>query len=123
MKIFVLLLATAAIGLGLIAGFTSAGTDPVVLEGVTLVSDNEADRIEGGAVCLWLAYIHLPYVGGCGGPTKDCQSRCKKTPTVGPGFGARHTWYYRDCLECGEKCGSYQYINPRSCAKEVVGAW
>ncbi len=88
---------------------------------VTLVDANEAETVQGGAICLPIFYIPLKIgetgVGGCGGPTKDAQAFCNLTPLVcGPCFAPNRTHYFRSCMECGESCGSYDYIDPTSCS-------
>lgn len=88
--------------------------------GLAAVSADEAMQVTGG-YCLPLAYYDLSIQGvgfyGCGGPTKNAQGQCNKTPVVGPAiFTDPHEWTNRDCLECGESCGQYEWIIPDSCA-------
>lgn len=87
--------------------------------GMKIVAAQEAQDVTGG-LCGPMFYlplsIHDVGVGGCGGPTKDAQGSCNLTPILSVCIGPFRQWYYRDCLECGENCGSYQYIDPSSCS-------
>lgn len=114
-KLFLLTAIAAGLCGALLLALESGGS----ARQINVVSTAEADDVQGG-LCGPLAYYTLNPGGvgiyGCGGPTKDAQAFCNQTPWVGGGFGPLREWYSRTCLECGEACGSYDYINPSSCS-------
>lgn len=86
---------------------------------VIVPSHTEADGVQGG-LCAPSSYYTLNIYGfgifHCGGPTKDAQASCEKATVAFVGLGPLRKHEGRNCLECGESCGYYEYIRPTTCS-------
>jgi len=84
---------------------THSGDDVVV------VADDVAAGIKGAACCWPFGYWNPPYYHDCGGPTKNAQAKCEDAAVHFWCGNPAESWSTVDCLQCGNKCGSYRASN------------
>jgi hypothetical protein len=93
-----------ALGVGVNAGVSSH-------DDVVIVADDDAAQVKGAACCWPFGYWNPPYYSDCGGPTKNAQQKCEDAAVHFWCGNPAESWSTEDCLQCGNKCGSYRVSN------------
>lgn len=98
-------------GLLCLGAWTYCADSGAAAGGVDVVCDEDAAQVRGSACCFPFGYWNPPYYSDCGGPTKNCASKCANAPVHFWGLNLAESWSSVPCLECGENCGSYRVSN------------